>query len=89
MSVPRFTVAKMGLKIALIGQSAFGAEVFKELKTRGHEIVGVFTVPDAKGREDPLATAASADGLKVFKFPRWKALKKVSSSLLLSHLFLF
>jgi len=34
------------LRVALIGQSKFAAEVFKEIINNGHEIVGVFTVPD-------------------------------------------
>lgn len=43
------------MKIAIIGQSLFGADVYKILRQNGHEIVGVFTVPDdAKGRPDPL-----------------------------------
>ena len=43
------------MKIVVIGQSLFGADVYKILKQNGHEIVGVFTVPDdAKGRPDPL-----------------------------------
>lgn len=42
------------LKIAVIGQSQFGAEVFKLLQKQRHEIVGVFTIPDVQGREDPL-----------------------------------
>ena len=34
----------------------------------GHEIVGVFTIPDDKnGREDALATYAAQDGVPVFK----------------------
>lgn len=42
------------MKIAVIGQSAFGLEVYKLLRKNGHEIVGVFTVPDKGTREDPL-----------------------------------
>ncbi|XP_052415150.1 mitochondrial 10-formyltetrahydrofolate dehydrogenase-like isoform X2 [Carassius gibelio] len=41
------------MKIALIGQSLFGQEVYKELKD-GHMIVGVFTIPDKDGKVDPL-----------------------------------
>ncbi|XP_071816026.1 mitochondrial 10-formyltetrahydrofolate dehydrogenase-like isoform X2 [Apostichopus japonicus] len=60
------------LKIAIIGQSQFGEEVYKLLRKDGHEIVGVFTIPDVKGRADPLATAAQNDGVNVFKFPKWR-----------------
>eukprot|EP01087_Luapelamoeba_hula_P024361 TRINITY_DN9245_c0_g1_i1.p1 TRINITY_DN9245_c0_g1~~TRINITY_DN9245_c0_g1_i1.p1 ORF type:complete len:908 (-),score=182.35 TRINITY_DN9245_c0_g1_i1:244-2967(-) len=64
------------MKVALIGQSVFGAEVFKQLQSQGHEIVGVFTIPDVAGKADPLAEIAEAAGARVFKFPRWKALPK-------------
>lgn len=60
------------LKIAIIGQSQFGEEVYKLLRRDGHEIVGVFTIPDVKGRPDPLASAAESDGVNVFKFPKWR-----------------
>lgn len=42
------------MKIAVIGQSLFGQEVYKELKKDGHMIVGVFTIPDKDGKMDPL-----------------------------------
>uniref|UniRef100_A0AAY4EBD4 10-formyltetrahydrofolate dehydrogenase n=1 Tax=Denticeps clupeoides TaxID=299321 RepID=A0AAY4EBD4_9TELE len=42
------------MKIAVIGQSLFGQEVYKELKNDGHTIVGVFTIPDKDGKADPL-----------------------------------
>jgi len=61
----------------VIGQSVFGAEVFRLLKKNGHEIVGVFTIPDKDGKPDPLATAAESEGVKVFKYKRWQ-LKKVA-----------
>lgn len=61
------------LKVAVIGQSQFGLEVYKSLRTKGHEIVGVFTVPDIKGKPDILAAGAEADGVKVFKFKRWRS----------------
>lgn len=38
----------------MIGQSVFGAEVFRLLRQNGHEIVGVFTIPDVNGKPDPL-----------------------------------
>ncbi|OWK58314.1 Mitochondrial 10-formyltetrahydrofolate dehydrogenase [Lonchura striata] len=61
------------LKLALIGQSIFGQEVYKKLRKEGHKVVGVFTVPDKNGQADPLALAAEKDGTPVFKFPRWRA----------------
>lgn len=42
------------MKIAVIGQSLFGQEVYKELRKDGHTIVGVFTIPDRDGKADPL-----------------------------------
>jgi formyltetrahydrofolate dehydrogenase len=61
------------IRIAVIGQSNFGKDVYKLLQSRGHEIVGVFTVPDVNGKPDPLAQAAEADGVKVFKYQRWRS----------------
>ena len=50
-------VSKMEkLRIAVIGQSAFGADVYKLLKAK-HEIVGVFSVPDESGKADALGKA--------------------------------
>ncbi|XP_061772687.1 mitochondrial 10-formyltetrahydrofolate dehydrogenase-like [Nerophis ophidion] len=60
------------LKLAIIGQSLFGKEVYSNLRKQGHKVVGVFTVPDKDGKADPLALAAEKDGTPVFKFPRWR-----------------
>lgn len=60
------------LRLAIIGQSQFGAEVYKLLRHHHHEVVGVFTIPDFHGRPDPLALVASGDGVKVFKFSKWR-----------------
>uniref|UniRef100_A0A7N8WK88 10-formyltetrahydrofolate dehydrogenase n=1 Tax=Mastacembelus armatus TaxID=205130 RepID=A0A7N8WK88_9TELE len=61
------------MKIAVIGQSLFGQEVYKELKKDGHTIVGVFTIPDKDGKADPLGESfAEKDGVAMFKFPRWR-----------------
>lgn len=45
---------KNKLKLALIGQSLFGQEVYSHLRKEGHRVVGVFTVPDKDGKTDPL-----------------------------------
>ena len=42
------------MKIAVIGQSLFGQEVYCHLREEGHEVVGVFTAPDKDGKADPL-----------------------------------
>ena len=47
-------VWRSNMKIAVIGQSLFGAEVYRLLQKDGHNIVGVFTVPDVNGKPDPL-----------------------------------
>uniref|UniRef100_A0A8C1V3N7 10-formyltetrahydrofolate dehydrogenase n=1 Tax=Cyprinus carpio TaxID=7962 RepID=A0A8C1V3N7_CYPCA len=60
------------MKLALIGQSLFGQEVYTNLRKQGHKVVGVFTVPDKDGKADPLAVVAEKDGTPVFKFPRWR-----------------
>jgi formyltetrahydrofolate dehydrogenase len=39
-------------------QFQFAAEVYKKVKENGHEIVGVFTIPDSNNREDPVAAVA-------------------------------
>ncbi|XP_034813169.1 cytosolic 10-formyltetrahydrofolate dehydrogenase isoform X3 [Pan paniscus] len=61
------------MKIAVIGQSLFGQEVYCHLRKEGHEVVGVFTVPDKDGKADPLGLEAEKDGVPVFKFSRWRA----------------
>ncbi|KAM8942695.1 mitochondrial 10-formyltetrahydrofolate dehydrogenase [Lycaon pictus] len=75
---------KNKLKLALIGQSLFGQEVYSHLCKEGHRVVGVFTVPDKDGKADPLALAAEKDGTPVFKFPRWrvkgKTIKEVAEA---------
>lgn len=65
------------MRIAVIGQSLFGAEVFRLLRKNGHEVVGVFTIPDVNGKADPLAQAAATEGVPVYKYKRWQ-LKKVA-----------
>ena len=47
-------------------------QVYKLLRTQGHEVVAVFTVPDVGGRPDPLAEVAEEDGVPVLKFKQWR-----------------
>ena len=54
------------MKIAVIGQSLFGAEVYRLLQKDGHQIVGVFTVPDVNGKADPLGKHSSAFSFSFF-----------------------
>uniref|UniRef100_A0A5F8HBS5 10-formyltetrahydrofolate dehydrogenase n=1 Tax=Monodelphis domestica TaxID=13616 RepID=A0A5F8HBS5_MONDO len=60
------------MRIAIIGQSLFGQEVYSRLRKEGHQVVGVFTIPDKDGKADPLALEAEKDHVPVFKFPRWR-----------------
>uniref|UniRef100_A0A182PB07 formyltetrahydrofolate dehydrogenase n=1 Tax=Anopheles epiroticus TaxID=199890 RepID=A0A182PB07_9DIPT len=60
------------LKIAIIGQSNFAAEVLELLLERDHLVVGVFTIADKGAREDILATTARHHRIPVFKFPAWR-----------------
>ncbi len=55
------------MRIALIGQAAFGADVLKGLLEQGREVVGVFCPPDRGAKTDPLKEAALAAGLPVFQ----------------------
>lgn len=60
------------LRIAIIGQSVFAAEVLEKLLGQGFEVVGVFTITDKNGREDALATAAAQLSIPVFKVAAWR-----------------
>jgi methionyl-tRNA formyltransferase len=55
------------MRIALIGQAAFGADVLKGLMKMGQEVAGVFCPPDRGGKADPLKEAALEAGLPVFQ----------------------
>jgi len=75
------------MRIALLGQAAFGADVFKALHPR-YEIVGVFCPPDSpKGKIDPLKEAAQAAHVPVLQPRRMKdpeafeAMKKLAPDL--------
>uniref|UniRef100_A0A914D700 10-formyltetrahydrofolate dehydrogenase n=1 Tax=Acrobeloides nanus TaxID=290746 RepID=A0A914D700_9BILA len=60
------------MKIAVIGKSAFGADVYKQLREAGHEVVVVCTEPDKNGRADLLALEAEKDGTPVIKTAKWR-----------------
>ncbi|KAF7495309.1 Cytosolic 10-formyltetrahydrofolate dehydrogenase [Sarcoptes scabiei] len=60
------------MKIAIIGQSLFASSVYQLLKSNGHTVTAVFTIPDQNGREDPLALSARTDLVPVVKFARWR-----------------
>nr|AAR88547.1 RE12154p [Drosophila melanogaster] len=61
------------MRIAIIGQSNFAADVLELLLDRSNiQIVGVFTIPDKGSREDILATTATIHNIPVFKFACWR-----------------
>ncbi len=66
MGLPR-----MGLRIAIFGQAAFGREVTERLADTGHEIVGVYAPPEAS-RPDPLAALAVQRGWRLFQYARFR-----------------
>ena len=60
------------MRIALIGQAGFGADVLKGLLAKGRQVVGVFCPPDRGSKVDPLKEAAQEVGVPVFQPPRMK-----------------
>jgi len=55
------------MRVVVIGQATFGADVLKGLLAKGHEVVGIFCPPDRGTKLDPLQEAAQAAGLPVFQ----------------------
>ncbi len=55
------------MRIALIGQAAFGADVLKGLLAHGQQVAAVFCPPDRGSKVDPLKEAAAAAGIPVFQ----------------------
>jgi methionyl-tRNA formyltransferase len=54
------------MRVAIIGQQAFGKAAFDAFRERGHTVVAVFVPPAASGdRPDPLRAAAEAAGIPV------------------------
>ena len=45
LSISQIHYQQDKLRVAIIGQSLFGLEVYKHLRTLGHEVAGVFTIP--------------------------------------------
>jgi methionyl-tRNA formyltransferase len=60
------------MRIVLIGQATFGADVLKGLLAKGRQVVGVFCPPDRGGKFDPLKEATLAAGLPIFQPRRMK-----------------
>ena len=61
------------MRIVLIGQAAFGAQVLGALAERGKDVVGVYTPAGTPPREpDPLRQAAGSKGIQVFQPKTYK-----------------
>jgi methionyl-tRNA formyltransferase len=62
------------MRVAIIGQQAFGKAVLDAFLARGDTVAGVFVAPDAPGgRPDPLRTGAEEKGVPVFAVTRYGA----------------
>ncbi|MGH8868611.1 MAG: methionyl-tRNA formyltransferase [Actinomycetes bacterium] len=71
------------LRVAVMGQAAFGEAVLQRLKADGATVVGVSAPEPSEGRVDPLWTAGEAEGIPVVatasltmpeSLTRWKEL---------------
>ena len=62
------------MRIAIMGQAAFGAKVLETLSDRGEEVIGAW-LPQGKpaGRPDPLKTAAENRGIPTHQPQSYKA----------------
>jgi methionyl-tRNA formyltransferase len=62
------------MRVAIVGQQAFGGAVLGAFAECGHEVAGVFVPPTPSGaKPDPLRAAAEERGVPVFDFPRYTA----------------
>lgn len=62
------------MRLALIGQQAFGRAALDKFHDRGDTIAGVFVAPEKPGsKPDPLRARAEELGIPVFQFPRYSA----------------
>jgi methionyl-tRNA formyltransferase len=70
------------MRLALIGQQAFGRAALDKFKERGDTIAGVFVAPEKPGsKPDPLRARAEELGIPVFQFQRrCAALASISAS---------
>jgi methionyl-tRNA formyltransferase len=58
------------MRLAIVGQQAFGRSVLEAFLARGTTVAGVFCAPDKPGsKPDPLRLAAQEHGLPVFQLP--------------------
>src|SRR5260221_9529143 len=65
---------KTGMRVAIIGQQAFGKAVLDAFLARGDAVAGAFVAPDAPGsRPDALRAGAEEKGVPVFAVTRYGA----------------
>lgn len=57
------------MRVAIIGQQAFGKAVLEAFLARGDTVVAVFCAPET-GRPDPLRLAGEAAGVPTYTFPK-------------------
>ena len=68
------------MRIAIIGQAAFGESVLNALVERGENIVAALCPPDREGRApDPLKVAAEKHGIDVQQFGRMRAKEAIDA----------
>ena len=61
------------MRLAIVGQQAFGKSVLEAFLSRGTTVAGVFCAPEKPGaKPDPLRLAAEERGLQVFQLPSLK-----------------
>src|SRR5215813_14238828 len=61
------------MRVAIIGQQAFGKSVFEAFRGRGDTVAGVFCAPEKPGaRPDPLRQAAEEANVPVFQLASLK-----------------
>jgi methionyl-tRNA formyltransferase len=61
------------MRIALLGQAAFGDKVLEALLAQGENVVGVFCPPDSPGKPSPLRQRAEGQGIPVYQPQRMRA----------------
>ena len=68
------------MRVALIGQQAFGKSVLEAFLARGTSVAGVFCAPERPGaKPDPLRAAAEERGVRVLQLPSLKGEEAVRS----------
>jgi len=61
------------MRLAIVGQQAFGKSVLEAFLARGTSVAGVFCAPEKPGaKPDPLRAAAEERGLQLFQLPSLK-----------------